>query len=145
LAAQWTSPGQRWRLLAPGEAVVVDFPSGPLRVRRTTARLRALPPGTPVVLLDHQPGGRWRAHRMAAAGVIIVEHQYVALPSLRTAIVVAEDNTDSLRWACRSLVATPPGITWAHALVDAAVRILRRRPGMAGWLAAGRIVVGRTA
>ena len=145
MAAQWTSPGQRWRLLAPGEAVVVDFPSGLLRVRRTAARLRALPAGTPVVLLDHQPGGRWRAHRMAAAGVIIVERQYIALPSLRTAIVVAEDSTGSLRWACRSLVATPPGITRAHALVDAAVRVLRRHPGIAGWLAAGRIVVGRTA
>jgi hypothetical protein len=145
LAAQWTSPGQRWRLLAPGEAVVVEVPAGPLRVRRTTTRLRSLPAGTPVILLDRQPGGRGRARRMAAAGVIIVEHQYVALPSLRAAIVVAEDTTDSLRWACQSLVATPPGITWAHALFDAAVRILRRRPGIAGWLAAGRIVVGRTA
>jgi hypothetical protein len=145
LAAQWTSPGQRWRLLAPGEAVVIEVASGLLRVRRTAARLRALPAGTPVVLLDHQPGGRRRAHRMAATGVITVERQYVALPSLRTAILVAEDCSDSLSWACRSLVATPPGITWAHPLVDAAVRIVRRRPQIASWLAAGRIVVGRTA
>ena len=145
MAAQWTSPGQRWRLLAPGEAVVIEVASGLLRVRRTAARLRALPAGTAVVLLDHQPGGRRRARRMAAAGVITVDRQYVALPSLRSAILVAEDSGDSLSWACRSLVTTPPGITWAHPLVDAAVRILRRRPQLASWLAAGRIVVGRTA
>jgi hypothetical protein len=145
VTAQWTSPGQRWRLLAPKEAVVVDIPSGLLAVRRTAAQLRTLPAGTPVVLLDHRPGGHLRARRIAAAGVIIVDRQYVALPSLRKAIVVAEDTSDSLLWACRSLVAPPPGVTWAHALIDAAVKFLRRRPEVARWLAAGRVVVGRTA
>ena len=59
-------------------------------------------------------------------------------------VLVVEDSTDALRWACGSLVAPPPGVTRAHALLDAAIRILRRRPGTAGSLAAGRIVVGRT-
>jgi hypothetical protein len=145
LTAQWTSPGQRWRLLAPAEAVVVEVPSGLLAVRHARALLRALPAGTPVILLDHRPGGRLRARRIAAAGVIMVDRQYVALPSLSRAVVVAEDTRDSLLWACQSLVAPPPGITWAHVLVDAAVRFLRRRPGLTGWLAAGRVVVGRTA
>jgi hypothetical protein len=141
----WTSPGQRWRLLAPKEAVVVDMPSGLLAVRRASAQLRALPTGTPVVLLDHRPGGRLRVRRIAATGAVVVDRQYVVLPSLRKAIVVAEDTADSLLWTCRSLVAPPPGVTWAHGLVDAAIRFLRRRPGVAGWLAAGRVVVGRTA
>ena len=145
MTAQWTSPDQRWRLLAPDGAVAVDVSSGPRGVRRAVAELRALPGGTPVVLLDHRPGGRIRARRIAAAGVIAIDRQYVALPSLRRAIVVAEDSRDSLRWACRSLVAPPPGITWAHALLDAAVKLLRRRPEIAGWVGAGRIVVGRTA
>ena len=144
MTAQWTIPGQRWRLLASSEAVAVDIPPGLLAVRRTAADLRALPAGTPVVLLDHRPGGRLRARRIAATGAITVDRQYVALPSLRRAIVVVEDSTDALRWACGSLVAPPPGVTWAHALIDAAIRFLRRRPGTAGSLAAGRIVVGRT-
>ena len=75
------SGGGCWR---PREAVAVDVPSGPLAVRRTAAELRALPAGTPVVLLDHRPGGRLRARRIAAAGAIVVDRQYVALPSLRT-------------------------------------------------------------
>ena len=60
-------------------------------------------------------------------------------------IVVADDSRDSLRWACRSLVAPPPGITWAHVLLDTAVKLLRRRPEVASWISAGRVVVGRTA
>jgi len=145
LTAQWTSPDQRWRLLAPDGAVAVDVGSGPWAVRRAIAELRALPGGTSVALLDYRPGGRLRARRIAAAGVIAIDRQFVALPSLRRAIVVAEDNRESLRWAFRSLVAPPPRVTWAHALLDAAVRLLRRRPEVAGWVGAGRIVVGRTA
>jgi hypothetical protein len=145
VTAQWTSPGQRWRLLAPSDAVVVDVPPGLLAARRVAVQLRALPAGTPVVLLDSRPGGHLRTRRIAAAGVLVVDRQYVALPSLRNAIVVAEDTSGCLLWACRSLVAPPPGVTWAHALVDIAVSFLRRRPGLAGWLAAGRVVVGRTA
>jgi len=145
MTAQWTSPGQRWLLLAPADAVVVSMSAGPLAVRRAAAQLRSLPAGTPVVLLDTRLGGRLRSRRIAAAGVMIFDRQYVALPSLRRAIVVAEDSRAALRWACRTLVATPPGVTWAHGLVDAAVRCLRWRPGLAGWLAGGRVVVGRAA
>jgi hypothetical protein len=145
LTAQWATPGQRWRLLAPEGAVAVDVSSGPRPVRRAITELRALPGGTPVILLDHRPGGRLRARRIAAGGVVVIDRQYVALPSLRQAIVIAEDSRDSLGWACRSVVTPPPGITWAHALLDAAVRLLRRRPGIAGWVSAGRIMVGRTA
>jgi hypothetical protein len=144
VAAHWTTPGQRWGLLAPPEAVTVDVRPGLLAVRRTAAELRALPAGTPVVLLDHRPGGRLRMRRIAATGSIVVDRQYVALPSLRRAIVVVEDTTDTLRWACWSLVTPPPGVTRAHALADAAVKFLRRRPGAAGSLAAGRVAVGRT-
>jgi hypothetical protein len=144
VTAPWTTPGQRWRLLAPAEAVAVRIPSGLLAVRRTAAELRTLPAGTPVVLLDHRPGGRLRARRIAATGALVVDRQYVALPSLRQAIVVVEDTADALRWACRSLVAPPPGVTWMHVLIDAGVKFLRRRPRAAGVLAAGRVVVGRT-
>jgi hypothetical protein len=145
LTAQWTSPGQRWRLLAPQGAVAVEVSPGPRGIRRVVAELRALPGGTPVVLLDYRPGGRRRARRLAAAGAIVIDRQYVALPSLRRPIVVAEDSRDPLRWACRTVITPPPGSTRAHALVDAAVKLLRRRPEVAGWAGSGRVVVGRTA
>jgi hypothetical protein len=144
LTAQWTSPGQRWRLLAPEGAVAVEMSPGLRGIRRAVAELRALPGGTPVVLLDYRPGGRLRARRLAAVGAIVIDRQYVALPSLRRPIVVAEDSRDPLRWACRTVIAPPPGSTRAHALIDAAVKLLRRRPEVAGWAGPGRVVVGRT-
>lgn len=143
MTAGWTVRGERWRLLAPENAVVIPVTPGPLGTRRLAGRLRALAPGTPVILLDHRPGGRLRARRISATGVICVDRQYVAVPSLRRAIVVAEDTADCLRWASRSLVTPPPGVTWVHAPLDAAVRLLRRHPTTLGWLAAGRVVVGR--
>jgi hypothetical protein len=143
VSAGWAEQGQRWRLLAPVDAVIIEV-AGRLGARRAAARLRALDPGTPVVLLDYRPGGRLRARRVAA-GLMIMDHQYVALPSLRRAIVLAEDSTAALRWAFASLVAPPPGVTRAHAAVDRAVRFLRRHPAVAGWLAAGRVTVGRRA
>jgi hypothetical protein len=143
--AQWTPPGQRWRLLAPPGAFVVDVAARPLAVRRVAAWLAALPAGSPVVLLDRRPGSRSRARRIAAVGLITVDRQYVALPSLRTAIVVAEDHRDVLRWACRSLVAPPPCAAWAHGPLHAAIAVVRRYPWLAGQLVGGRVVVGRTA
>lgn len=144
MTAPWTTPGQRWRLLAPAGAVAVSIPRGLRTIHRTAAQLRALPAGTPVVLLDHRPGGRLRARRIAATGAIVVDREYVALPSLRRAIVLIEDTAEALGWACRSLVAPPPGVTWTHAPMHAAIAMLRRRPGAAASLAAGRVVVGRT-
>jgi hypothetical protein len=142
MTAEWTRPTERWRLLAPEDVTVVT--SGRLAGRRATVRrLRALPPGTRVVLLDRRPGGRARTRRLAVAGRVVVERGYVAVPSLRTPVVFAEDSTDCLRWVCRSLITTPPGVTWLHGAVDAAVLLLRRRPSMLGWLAPGRVVVGR--
>ena len=143
MAAGWAEQGPRWRLLAPVDAVIIEVPSVWLGARRAAARLRALTPGTPVVLLDHRPGGRLRARRMAATGLMIMDHQYVALPSLHTTIVLAEYTRDALRWALTSLVATPPGVTRAHAPVDAAVRFLRHHPRLAGWFAGGRVMIGR--
>lgn len=143
MSARWAEQGQRWRLLAPVDAVIIEF--GRLGARRAAERLRALAPGTPVVLLDYRPGGRLRARRVATTGLMIMDHQYVALPSLRSALVLAEDSKAALRWALTSVVAPPPGLTRGHAAVDRAVRFLRRHPAVAGWLAAGRVVVGRRA
>jgi hypothetical protein len=144
VTAQWVNPGQRWRLLAPADAAVVDVPSRPFAVRRTAARVRAMPGNSAVILLDHRPASL-RTRRIANASALRVDREYVALPSLRAAVVVVEDSGGSLTWTCRSLIAPPPGLTWTHGFVHAAVALLRRYPGLASRLAAGRIVIGRTA
>src|SRR5258708_22118815 len=70
LTPQWTSPGERWRLLAPEGAVAVEVSPRPRGIRRAVAELRALPGGTPVVLLDYRPGGPLRARRPAPASAV---------------------------------------------------------------------------
>lgn len=138
----WTRPSERWRLLAPADVTVVRS-TGFTGTRATVRRLRVLPPGTPVVLLDERPGGRTRTRRLAVAGGIAVERSYVAVPSLHAPVVFAEDSSVCLRWVCRSLLTTPPGVTWLHAVVDATVRLLRHWPGLLGLLTRGHVVVGR--
>jgi hypothetical protein len=118
VTAPWSTPGQRWRLLAPAGTVIQQH--------------------------DRGPRGRLRARRIAATGAIMVDREYIALPSLRRAIVLIEDTADALRWACRSVVAPPPGVTWMHAPIHLAIAMLRHRPGAAASLAVGRVVVGRT-
>ena len=141
---QWKTQGQRWRLLAPGGSVVIGISAGPLAVRHAAARVRALPAGSPVVLLDHRRGSL-RARRVAAASGCSIDREYVALPSLRTAIMFVEDAPDPLGFACRSLVAPPPGLALAHGPAHAAIWLLRRHPRLASRLAAGRIVIGAAA
>ena len=69
--------------------------------------------------------------RIAATGSITVDQQYVALPSLRRAIVVVEDTTDALRWACWSLDSAARRHR-AHARPTPPSIFLRRRPGPLG-------------
>jgi hypothetical protein len=136
--------GQRWRLLAPAGAAVIGMSSGPLAVRHAVAQVRARPAGSPVILLDHRRGSL-RARKVAAASALTGGREYVALPSLRAAIVFVEDSPNALRFACRSLVAPPPGLTWTHGPAQAGIWLLRRYPRLASRLAAGRVVIGRAA
>jgi hypothetical protein len=136
--------GQRWRLLAPAGSAVIGISSGPLAVRHAVAQVQARPAGAPVILLDHRRGSV-RARKVAAASALTGGREYVALPSLRRAIVFVEDSPNALRFACRSLVAPPPGLTWTHGLAHAGIWLLRRCPRLASRLAAGRVVIGRAA
>ena len=107
--------------------------------RRGTARPARRDPGRPA----GSPAGRAaadppdRRYRRD-----LVDRQYVALPSLRQAIVVVEDTADALRWACRSLVAPPPGVTWAHAPIDAGAHSCAAVPGRPGYSPPGGLWSG---
>lgn len=125
---------RRWRLLAAPDAVVVWSAAG----RAAVAELRALPPATPVAVV----GGR-RTRRLARRGRVRVEAEYLALPSLATPVAIAQVTEEALRWTARTVLTVPSGITWPHALVWLAVRLVRAVPRLLSWAPAGdRIVVG---
>ncbi len=135
--------GLPWNLLAPAGSQVIE-----VRGRRAgvVEQLRALPPQAPVLILDGRPGARGRLRRLARAAGVQVERECVVLPSLRSALFVADDAPLTISWLCRSALTVPPGTTWLAAPVDLAVRALGRLVPwrFLGTIAPGRAISGRT-
>lgn len=129
------SLSQRWRLLVPSGAVVVNV--GP---RGTAVRqVRALPPGTAVALV----GGR-RLRPLARRAGLRVRAEYVALPSLANPVAITQVEREPLRWSARSVLAVPSGVTGGgHAVTSMATRMVRRAPRLLRRVPAGdRLLVG---
>lgn len=125
---------QRWRLLVPAGAVVVDAASRRVAVRA----MRALPPQTLVVLI----GGR-RLRLLAHRARLHLEAEYVALPSLATPVAITQVDRGPLRWTARTVLTVPSGVTRLHAPIWLAVRGVRAFPRLIAWAPAGdRMAVG---
>lgn len=61
-----SSPGPQWSVLAPPGCAVIELPGGGKRSRAGLSdRLRALPPGVTVLLLDGRRGSRARLRSLA--------------------------------------------------------------------------------
>ena len=115
----WTRPGQRWRLVVPAGAVVVDAEA--VDSRRTVA---ALPAGATVVLT----GARRRVRARARTAGLRVDAEYLALPSLAEAVVLAPLAT--LPWTARAVLTVPPGVTRLHPVYSVAIAAVRAVPGL---------------
>jgi hypothetical protein len=136
----WSAPDQRWRLLAPDGAVVVEVRG---RGSAPAARLRALPRNAPVVLLAPGRGGRRRLRRLARRAGLAVHAEYVALPSLATPVALTQVRPGPLRWTARTVLTVPSGVTRAHGPAWVAIRLVRAVPRLLGVPAGGRVLVGR--
>jgi hypothetical protein len=128
----WTPPSQRWRLLVPAGALVVDadaVPPGPFGAE--------LPPGADVVVVGS--GRRVRAHVRAAG--LAVTGEYLALPSLAAPVVLAP--ASALAWTSRAVLTVPPGVTRLHLAYAVAIMVARRCPGLLRWVVRDRVLIGR--
>src|SRR5215467_5928768 len=124
------APQDRWRVLLPADTVVVDVQRGlDTSVAKT---LNSLTRGGRVAIV----GGR-RGRRLARRHHVRVESVYVALPSLRRPVAVAEVASESLRWFSRAVLTVPPGVFRLHGPKWAVVKLLRRRPGLLARLPIG--------
>lgn len=128
----WTPPSQRWRLLVPAGALVVDAKAVP--ADRYAAEL---PAGADVVVV----GPRRQAHARARAAGLAVDAEYLALPSLAAPVVLAP--VSSLAWVSRSVLTVPPGVTRLHLAYAFAIVVVRRFPGLLRWAVRDRVLVGR--
>jgi hypothetical protein len=125
---------QRWRLLVPADTVVVTVDQR----RSALAQLRALPTPTRVALV----GGR-RLHRLAKRGGVVIDAEYVVLPSLAAPVAITQIAREPLQWTTSTVLTVPSGVTRLHAPIWFAVRAVRSLPRLLSWAPAGdRIVVG---
>jgi len=133
-----------WRVIAPPETVAVEVARLPWRSRRTARGLRALPAGTPVVLLLPAPASLHRSRAVAREAAIQLEREYMAFPSARAPAYLVEDAAASSGYFVRTALVTPPRIRFPN-VVGAATKLARTacRWRLLRHVAPGRIVVGR--
>jgi len=130
----FTELDQRWRLLVPADAVVVD--AGPPRA--AVRQVRALPAQASVVLT----GGR-RLRWLARRARVRVTAEYVALPSLATPVAIARCQPSALRFTARTVLTVPSGVTRRHLPIWLAVRLIRAVPRLLRRAPAGdRLILG---
>lgn len=110
-----TPPGARW--FAVGHSLKS-------RARVATA-LRALPPGAPVVLCDNWPLSRRRCRKLARRGGVCVVREYLALPTLGTAVALIQDTPTTARYAATRLLAVPPKVSRPARLAGVALPVAR--------------------
>ena len=133
-----------WRVVAPSGAVPIEVGRSASRRRAASETVRALPPGTPVVLGVGLPWPRSRSRAFALEAGLDIERAYLAFPSARAPGYLVEDAAAPVAHFLRTVLVAPPG-TLVTAPVAAALALLR---GLGLWrvvraLAPGRIVIGR--
>jgi hypothetical protein len=130
----FSEPDQRWRLLVPAGAVVVEADPRHAAVEQ----IRALPAQTTVALV----GGR-RLRRLARRARLRVHAEYLALPSLGAPVALTQCQPHALRYTARTVLTVPSGVTRPHLPIWLAVRLIRAVPRLLSRSPAGdRLVLG---
>jgi hypothetical protein len=125
---------QRWLLLVPPSAVVVDL----TRPAQARALLAGVPSGTRVAVI-----GGARSRRFARRHGVSADRVYLAVPSLAQPVVVAEVTDAALRWFTGNVLTVPSGRSRFHGLIWGAVQVARRWPRLLVRMPIGeRIVIG---
>jgi hypothetical protein len=139
------SEAAAWQALLPADSAWLR-PRSRLDGHGLRQQLSELPDGSVAVALG-RGGPLGPAHLLRRAGCRCV-HSYVALPTWRQPVIVADRDPDLLRYVSYSLLTVPPGVGPLASLVcTVGLRLVRLR-GL--WTAAcsilpGRVWVGRLA
>jgi len=135
----------RWRVVAPAQAVRVDVPSSRSLRRRLERDLRALAPGTPVALADDRPGSRRRCRRLARRSGVALSREYLAVPTSKQSAYLVEDSVPSLRYFCAAVLTVPPSPGLPAVTSELAIRLIERLGPwkFVGGVFPGRVAVGR--
>jgi hypothetical protein len=104
-------------------------------------RVRALPPGSPVLVW----GGARSCHRLARLAEIEVDRVFIAIPSARSPLYLVEDAPEPINYFCSTLLTLPPGTSILAPFGEAFLAFVRAFRG-SPWIGSvlpGRVLVGR--
>ncbi|NUR99588.1 MAG: hypothetical protein HOV67_30550 [Kribbellaceae bacterium] len=136
------APGDRsrlispWLQLCPPGTVEHDLRRGPVDPGQVSA-------DGPVVLMDQHPRSRRRLRRAARELGVVLEREFVVLPTLDRPMVVVDDVEEAVRHFWTAVATVPPGLAFAVP-ASAMLALARLTPWRwTGALAPARVVVGR--
>lgn len=134
-----------WLAVSPSGAVRVHLRRPRAERREDERAIRALPPGTPVVLSASGLAAGRRCRGVAARTGLVLERQFLAVPSVAAPAYLVEDAREPMSVFLRTVLVTPPGVPLARA-VDVVLAMVRALSGLrlVRSCAPGRLVVGRT-
>jgi hypothetical protein len=135
------SPADRWTVVLPRDAVVVDIGGGRRRQRATAAMVAGLDTGCSVVLR----GSRGAVRRVARDAGVGITRQLIPLPTRAAPAYLVEDDQASLSRLCADLLSVPPGLVRSAAPAGALLRLAARAAPFRSvrMLLPGRIAIGR--
>jgi hypothetical protein len=134
----------RWPEIADA-VVTLKVPWWPAARHAARGALRTLPEGAVVALCDPAPGSRSRCRRFARSANVVLEREYLAVPTLGSAAFLVQDEPGPVSYFWHNLAAVPPGGNLLRPLLEAVLR-LPMGPHLSrllGWIIPGRIVLGR--
>jgi hypothetical protein len=130
-------PGSPWLLLCPPGTVTIDVRTDPVRAELASGEL-------PVVLADQRHFSRRRLRKKARELGVVVEREFVVLPSIERPMVVIDDTAEAIRHFWTAVATVPPGVAVTALPASALLGLVRLLPWrLTGAAAPGRVVVGR--
>ncbi|MGH3445761.1 MAG: hypothetical protein ACRDPB_10340 [Nocardioidaceae bacterium] len=128
--------GAPWLALCVPGAVQLRDPS--------SSELRALPPGSAVVLVSDRPLSRRRLRASARRAGVVVERELIVLPSTAHPVAAVDDTGSAVRHFWQAVAAVPPGLALSAAPAALGLRLARAVPWRwTGAVAPGRVLIGR--
>ncbi|MFG1912004.1 hypothetical protein [Kribbella sp. NPDC048928] len=130
-------PMSPWLQLCPPGTVELDIRSGPIDQHQLIA-------GRPVALMDQRPLSRRRLRQAARRLGVVVEREFVVLPTIARPMVVIDDVEEAIRHFWTAVATVPPGLAFSALPASALLGVARRSPWRwTGALAPARVVIGR--
>lgn len=119
------TPLASWSVVLAG-AETVAVPRGRRRRRALATHIQQLPPGTPVVLRATGWGARGRCRHLAEVAQLDVVREWLAVPSLRRPLYLAEATPVALAHLWATAMTPPPRLARGHRAADLGLRLVAR-------------------